>query len=506
MFYDLSHSSWWDTNWKKRILFNVTSPLAYAVTNVTLNITVSNSVIDYDFVQANCEDFRVLNASGAPTVQGARYELRGCKLGSGKDTYIYFNVDSFLSGINTFQLYWNNSGASAVSDMESAYWYGDTLDSSTGWTLSGGGGVSISNGVLNFTVNQDNDNAYKNLSASIGGISGNLDNITIEIEFMQTRLFGSPCSGELYAGLAEGTSQSDKIGISDCHDTNNARVYLADVQEGVTTITLLGSETTGTFFRNLSYSIFINKTRTSMSARLFNSSNGSIGFASQTITEKSDVHYFNIDEEPAGDWVGGHHLAILSIRVARPVYGYSYTFGTTESLKTTIISPNEDVYTDKDTSSGACLNDVIGNIIFMKFNLTSVQSNAQIQSAYLILNSTSIAGDGAVLRAYNCTGEWTESSSFGAISGLACSVTGNRTNVISTGLYYWDVTNAIKIAFESGAKNVTIKLNSTRFGNSDMIRDSSILRAGISPSAMLVDAHSREAGSSTPVLNITYFG
>lgn len=114
------------------------------------------------------------------------------------------------------------------------------------------------------------------------------------------------------------------------------------------------------------------------------------------------------------------------------------------------------------------------------------------------------------MRAYNCTTEWTESSSFGKVTGLPCTYTGNATNVNSLGMKFWNLTGYIKGMFDSGMQNITIRLNSSDLKNANALLDTSTLRGGLTlPSSgakSYADFNSKEAGVFTPILNITYRG
>jgi len=167
---------------------------------------------------------------------------------------------------------------------------------------------------------------------------------------------------------------------------------------------------------------------------------------------------------------------------------------------TSQISTNEDLHTTTTAED-----EFIGYIIFTKFSLNSIPSGAEITSAKLILNATSIVGQTPTLFAYNCTTEWTESSSFSTVTTLPCTGTGNSVSVGSTGLKLWDITDAVKSAFNAGIENITIKLNSTRLIGVDSLEDGSFLTGGQDGEKIgYANFNSREAGAFTPVLNVTY--
>src|SRR3989338_929175 len=149
---------------------------------------------------------------------------------------------------------------------------------------------------------------------------------------------------------------------------------------------------------------------------------------------------------------------------------------------TLAMSANEDVYT---YCSSPCVIPGGGlHHTYLQFNLTSIPSGATITNAELILNATAIVGGGVIAVAYNCTGDWTEASSFATITGLVCSNTGNSTNVASEGYKFWNLTLAVKGMYDSGAKNITFRLNSTYLGTSDAIQSTTTeLRVGNSSDA-----------------------
>ncbi len=178
-------------------------------------------------------------------------------------------------------------------------------------------------------------------------------------------------------------------------------------------------------------------------------------------------------------------------------------FGDEQKINTTRISPNEDVHTD--TSSFAAEAE---NHIYLKFPLTELPSGVEVTKAELILNATSIIGTGANLRAYNCTGEWTESSNFSIVTSLACTNSANSTNVNALGLKFWNLTSYIKGIYDSGGRNITLRLNSTNLVLADILSDGNSLKGGYTGTQFTnnnyAQFNSREVGVFTPVLNITY--
>ena len=170
----------------------------------------------------------------------------------------------------------------------------------------------------------------------------------------------------------------------------------------------------------------------------------------------------------------------------------------------------EDVYTD---ALVAPLGE-LGYQAFMKFNLSGLPPNKAVTINYVavVLNATVITGVGATQRAYNCSGEWTELSSFATVTALLCSNTENSTSVTTTGLKYWNVTNAVMGMYESGAANITIRLNSSFTTNADILTNGNTLRIGLDDfggggNAAFATVHSSEATQgqpTTPFMNITY--
>ena len=525
VFYDLSSSSWWDTNWGKRrqIFINQTSGIDLNSIVVSANENWdytgidTKSLVEQGFLNKSCADLRFLNGTSELFWEFAVHS--DSKFGCDTNTTIIWINSSIIPAINIASLdnlfmYYNNSAANTAGlsfgNNSAKTWAGwqsvwhfeengtlSTCDEVSELCADVNGNFSgydtIFGYYLNFTTNGTDNvlapsitRTYSNRSvvmfwwwrASFGtGFPG-----------IETRMLNDPFDSTI-------RSYGSGVGAIECLFRNPANTAIqVGVPDGAfpletwVHIACVANNTIGL--------LYINGTLV----------------ASQT--DETGVYLdfadgVNIGEDGTHGHTNKYKIDELTIINNTIFSGESikryYEQGLTKLGPAIVtIHPSEDVHTNANASG---LN--AGNYIYLKFPLASIPSGAEITNAELILNETKkpSAGSSLKLTAYNCTGEWTESSTFSSVTSIPCTNTGNSTSVLSLGIKFWNLTSYIKWIYGSGEKNITLRLNSSDLKNSTIIVDGTFLKGGVTLSTSATpyaEFNSREVMAFTPVLNITY--
>ena len=389
-FVDLSNSSWWNNTWGRRLVFNITNPYPYAIYNITLNITINNSYVNYDNTLPNGADFRIINGSALEAMWLMVNGTNGVPLYNvteRQETFIYFLVSNFSSGNNTFQLYWNNSGASSVSDMETAFIFGENFtDLNAGWTI--GGAADVNKDVLNQTFDSADAQAeitYKNFSDFIR-FESRLDNwtgnFTIYFILNVTGVFDSACNSAPYYSVSDNADYfeaagGNSVGMVICSDTTvtpGTRVRLEREEAGIFTV---GTPLVPISLRT-PYDVTITKNGTSVVLNISNATyypNGVSLISVVTLTTNDwDFTYFKIGDKGTGTTGNKNVVEIDNLRMtpSSPA-ALTFSFGVTEVFSPTPFFNSNTTFPFPPT---------YGQTFYIASNLTTVSLIKEINASF----------------------------------------------------------------------------------------------------------------------------
>ena len=440
-FVDLKNSSWWNNSWGRRILFNITNPYSRAVYNITLNITINMSYVNYSLTLPNGADFRVLNGTGVGTGGGEGVEIwiEAYNVTDKHESYIYFLVSNFSSGNNTFQLYWNNSAASAISDIESAFIIGENWNASTDWTFASASCTNsqITGGRLNFTICKDQrDASYRNFSTIVNW-TGNFS-VKFQIN-VSSRDADAGCNSPAAFGLFDNiNARSDAGGngfylliCSDTAVTPGTRLAITKEENDIVTDGALQPISLGTL-----YDIIITKNGTTITGNFSNVSYFSNGVTlTSTVTLSINDYNFTIFKwgKATVDAAGAEQVTgtIEDLRITRNVDGITTEFGIAESV-------NRAPYFNSNETFPAIPS--YGNVFYIRTNLTDRDFD-EVNASFTVRLPNDSYGydvDGNVMRRRN--GTWIQFVNNNSIwnssrVNISCSPVRN-----CLGVWNWNIT------------------------------------------------------------------
>lgn len=112
IFFDKTHSSWWNSSFMSRYEVNVSNTDTHAVYNYTLNVTIdTEALIANGYLNANCSDFRTLTINNV----SLNHYVENC---GNATAVLWVAFNPLPVGNTTFYIYFNNSIAPDVSTWD----------------------------------------------------------------------------------------------------------------------------------------------------------------------------------------------------------------------------------------------------------------------------------------------------------------------------------------------------------------------------------------------------
>ncbi len=166
IFYDKTHSSWWDNTFLYKKQINITETSGTTLTNYsTLMYIPYTSGMNADF-----SDLRFTN-SAQDTELGYWID----NYTASTDAYVWVKVPTLLaSSVTDIYMYYGNSGAVTTSNENNAFIYFDEGDKITSWTSSGATSQdnTVGNPVPSYNVpSASGDYLYKNIGMNTNQIT-----------------------------------------------------------------------------------------------------------------------------------------------------------------------------------------------------------------------------------------------------------------------------------------------------------------------------------------------